>query len=232
MLNWISRLSDVGCVLARAPSSLPSSLIYNSPCVRFGKAFAPFFYVVRSSLRFFFRLKQNCNCGREPLVFRRSPWNNQICLFYETVKLALSLFFCLNLFLLVCLFVVVIVFCLCVVVFTRLFVCLLELCLDAAPHEVIPLVRDGESYSCLVRSFVRCLFCLYCFGFVFMQHPTKRVDLTRLRESFTRSVVRRMMTDVPWGVLLSGKPSFHANSKPTQTTTTVNQIKSNHSNKT
>eukprot|EP00904_Undaria_pinnatifida_P008512 jgi/Undpi1/4791/HiC_scaffold_19.g08144.m1 len=36
------------------------------------------------------------------------------------------------------------------------------------------------------------------------EHPTRPVDLTRLRESFTRSVVRRMMTDVPWGVLLSG----------------------------
>lgn len=37
-----------------------------------------------------------------------------------------------------------------------------------------------------------------------LQHPTKRVDFQKLRESFTRSVVRRMMTDVPWGVLLSG----------------------------
>lgn len=37
-----------------------------------------------------------------------------------------------------------------------------------------------------------------------LQHPTQRVDLTRLRESFTKAVVKRMMTDVPWGVLLSG----------------------------
>ncbi|CAM9141565.1 unnamed protein product [Ascophyllum nodosum] len=36
------------------------------------------------------------------------------------------------------------------------------------------------------------------------EHPTNPADLKRLRESFTRSVVRRMMTDVPWGVLLSG----------------------------
>ncbi|CAN0315543.1 unnamed protein product [Ectocarpus sp. 6 AP-2014] len=36
------------------------------------------------------------------------------------------------------------------------------------------------------------------------EHPTQRVDLARLRESFTTAVVRRMMTDVPWGVLLSG----------------------------
>ncbi|CAN0483166.1 unnamed protein product, partial [Hapterophycus canaliculatus] len=34
--------------------------------------------------------------------------------------------------------------------------------------------------------------------------PTRRVDLARLRDAFTRAVVRRMMTDVPWGVLLSG----------------------------
>lgn len=37
-----------------------------------------------------------------------------------------------------------------------------------------------------------------------VEHPKKRVDLMELRDSFTQSVVRRMMTDVPWGVLLSG----------------------------
>lgn len=37
------------------------------------------------------------------------------------------------------------------------------------------------------------------------QHPRERVDYAKLRESFTRAVVRRMMTDVPWGVLLSGE---------------------------
>lgn len=37
------------------------------------------------------------------------------------------------------------------------------------------------------------------------QYPKKRVDYEELRKSFTRAVVRRMMTDVPWGVLLSGE---------------------------
>lgn len=34
--------------------------------------------------------------------------------------------------------------------------------------------------------------------------PSNPVDYTALRESFERAVVRRMMSDVPWGVLLSG----------------------------
>lgn len=217
-MNWRSALSDVCCVLARAPSFPPPSIIYNSSWLFlgvFGKAFAPFFSFVL--LFVFFRLKQNCNCGREPLIYsvRRSPWNNQIWLFYETVKLALFL----SEYLFVCLFVCCRYCFLLVVVFTRLFVRLFELCLDAAPHEVIFLYEtvDLTHFSfvrLLVCSFV--LFCSYCFGFVCMQHPTKRVDLTRLRESFTRSVVRRMMTDVPWGVLLSGRPSFHAKPNPNQ----------------
>jgi asparagine synthase (glutamine-hydrolysing) len=36
------------------------------------------------------------------------------------------------------------------------------------------------------------------------EHPTNPADLADLRNSFTRAVVRRMMSDVPWGVLLSG----------------------------
>lgn len=42
------------------------------------------------------------------------------------------------------------------------------------------------------------------------QFPKKRADLTEIREAFTRSVVRRMMTDVPWGVLLSGELELRA----------------------
>ncbi|CAM9158293.1 unnamed protein product, partial [Phaeothamnion confervicola] len=34
--------------------------------------------------------------------------------------------------------------------------------------------------------------------------PTRPADLTELRSAFTRAVIRRMMSDVPWGVLLSG----------------------------
>ncbi|KAG5181263.1 asparagine synthase [Tribonema minus] len=34
--------------------------------------------------------------------------------------------------------------------------------------------------------------------------PTQPCDLTALRNAFTKAVVRRMMSDVPWGVLLSG----------------------------
>ncbi|XRB00751.1 asparagine synthase [Pycnococcus provasolii] len=34
--------------------------------------------------------------------------------------------------------------------------------------------------------------------------PKEALDLTRLRESFERAVVKRLMTDVPFGVLLSG----------------------------
>lgn len=34
--------------------------------------------------------------------------------------------------------------------------------------------------------------------------PTTKCNLTLLRESFEKSVIRRMMSDVPWGVLLSG----------------------------
>lgn len=34
--------------------------------------------------------------------------------------------------------------------------------------------------------------------------PTEEYDADRLRTAFERSVVRRMMSDVPWGVLLSG----------------------------
>lgn len=34
--------------------------------------------------------------------------------------------------------------------------------------------------------------------------PSHSVDLVKIRESFTKAVKRRMMSDVPWGVLLSG----------------------------
>ncbi|CAM9916563.1 unnamed protein product, partial [Discosporangium mesarthrocarpum] len=36
------------------------------------------------------------------------------------------------------------------------------------------------------------------------EHPKKPVNYENLRHSFTKAVVRRMMSDVPWGVLLSG----------------------------
>ncbi|CAM9600678.1 unnamed protein product [Chrysoparadoxa australica] len=36
------------------------------------------------------------------------------------------------------------------------------------------------------------------------EHPTTPVNYQVLREAFTKAVVRRMMSDVPWGVLLSG----------------------------
>jgi len=36
------------------------------------------------------------------------------------------------------------------------------------------------------------------------QIPTEKLDLERLRESLERAVVKRLMTDVPYGVLLSG----------------------------
>ena len=35
-------------------------------------------------------------------------------------------------------------------------------------------------------------------------HTESRVDLVKLRETFERAVIKRMMADVPWGVLLSG----------------------------
>lgn len=34
--------------------------------------------------------------------------------------------------------------------------------------------------------------------------PTKTVDLGEIRRLLTMAVVRRLMSDVPWGVLLSG----------------------------
>merc|ERR1719258_452568 len=34
--------------------------------------------------------------------------------------------------------------------------------------------------------------------------PSTPCDFTKLREAFVKAVERRMMSDVPWGVLLSG----------------------------
>ena len=34
--------------------------------------------------------------------------------------------------------------------------------------------------------------------------PTRTVDLGEIRRLLTMAVVRRLMSDVPWGVLLSG----------------------------
>ena len=34
--------------------------------------------------------------------------------------------------------------------------------------------------------------------------PNQKLDLVRLRESFERAVIKRLMSDVPFGVLLSG----------------------------
>jgi asparagine synthase (glutamine-hydrolysing) len=34
--------------------------------------------------------------------------------------------------------------------------------------------------------------------------PTEKVDLAQIRERLTAAVVKRLMSDVPWGVLLSG----------------------------
>ena len=34
--------------------------------------------------------------------------------------------------------------------------------------------------------------------------PEARADLSHIRQAFEKAVVRRMMSDVPWGVLLSG----------------------------
>ena len=69
---------------------------------------------------------------------------------------------------------------------------------------------DGVRFISLTRSRSLSLFAHCCVESPAVchamrcQHPTRPVDLARLREAFTKAVVRRMMTDVPWGVLLSG----------------------------
>ena len=42
--------------------------------------------------------------------------------------------------------------------------------------------------------------------------PTAAVDLKALREAFELAVKRKMMSDVPWGVLLSGTADCIGNS--------------------